>query len=107
MSWFVKLFDPAKKCARSGHKFIIEWRSGYTRPEHFGLTRFVCDEVTQERRACKRCGAADPSAPDWITVRRRGLSGYSWPSSMAREFEDAGELWTEFGRRKIEHAEAA
>lgn len=102
MNLFIRLreiFKPSAKCARVGHKFWHEYRVGYTRPEHFGITRFVCDEVEQERPVCIRCGANDPANPDWVTVSRKGISGYSWPSAMAREFKDNGEIWTESGRR--------
>jgi hypothetical protein len=97
--WLSELLHPAEKCARVGHKFIFEWRLGYTRPEAPSLYRNVCDEVEQERRVCKRCEAVDPLAPEWVTISRHGMSGYSWPSSMAREFRENGEVWTETGRR--------
>lgn len=100
-----ELFKPAAKCARIGHKFWREYRIGYMRPEHFGMTRHVCDEVEQERPVCVRCGAHDPASPDWVTVSRRGMSGYSWPSTMAREFAANGEIWTERGRRAESKAE--
>lgn len=91
-----ELFRPSAKCKRRGHKLRIEWRRGFVRPEAWSNS--VCDASEQERDVCKRCGK---SQSEWRFVSRRGRSGYSWPTDMAREFNANGEIWDEGGFRSI------
>lgn len=77
-----------------GHRYRIEWREGYVRSE---WASFICDRVRQERQACGRCGEPDPQNPEWVTVSRRGLNGYSWPTEWAKTYDEHGELWTSGG----------
>lgn len=96
MRWLQELKTPALKCRRIGHKSQIQYRNGYVRPT---LSRRVCDEVTQERSVCRRCGLI---FSEWETVRCDGLQGYSWPSEMANIFDKTGEYWEEIGYRSAE-----
>ncbi len=91
-----EMFRPSSKCERLGHKLRIEWRRGFVRPKNWSGS--VCDAAEQERDVCRRCG--EPQS-EWRFVSRRGRSGYSWPSDMAREFNDKGEVWDESGFRSI------
>ena len=87
MRWLEELRYPELKCARVGHKRVVEVREGYVKdPDRY----YVCVRVRDERQACGRCGAA---LGGWEPIYRKGLTGMSWPTEMDIKFERDGELW--------------
>ena len=87
MRFWIELRNPALKCERVGHKTETQTRSGMVRSDRY---RFVADKVHQEREWCPRCGIAHT---DWRDTSRTGISSWSAPSEIMREFERTGEHW--------------
>lgn len=87
MRFWDELRNPALKCERLGHKNATRSRSGMVRSSG---RRYVADRVEQEREWCPRCGLAHN---DWRDTSRTGISSWSAPSSIMREFEKTGEYF--------------
>jgi len=86
MRFWNELRNPALKCERVGHKHMMRSRTGMVWSEG----RYVADRVEQERDWCPRCGVAHE---DWRDISRTGISSWSAPSDVMREFEKTGEYW--------------
>jgi len=87
MRFWNELRNPALKCARVGHKTATRSRSGMVSSKSWS---YVADRVEKEREWCPRCGQAHT---DWRDVSRTGISSWSAPSDVMREFERTGEYW--------------
>jgi hypothetical protein len=86
MRFLRELRNPALKCERVGHKHQARTRQGMVRSSG----RYVADSVEQERDWCPRCGLAHD---EWRDISREGISSWSAPSDVMREFERTGEHW--------------
>lgn len=86
MRWWKEFRNPALQCERVGHQAAMRSRTGMVTSND----RFVADRVVQEREWCPRCGAALGA---WREVSRSGISSWSAPSEVMRQFEKTGEFW--------------
>lgn len=94
--WFKELNDPTLKCARVGHREVIEYRKGYRRSGDKEWRYYPAVGVTQERPSCYRCKVA---LGEWVEVYATGFDSISWPSDLMEEFRRNGERWSSFGYR--------
>jgi len=85
MRFWNELRNPKLKCERVGHKRQTRTRNGMVRSNYY-----VADCVEQKREWCPRCGLAHGG---WEDVSRTGISSWSAPSEVMREFERTGEHW--------------
>jgi hypothetical protein len=86
MRFWKELRNPALKCERIGHKHATRTRSGMV----WSKGHYVADRVEQECDWCPRCGIAHG---EWRDLSRTGISSWSAPSDVMREFERTGAYW--------------
>lgn len=86
--WWKEMREPGLKCDRIGHKAETRTRRGMVRSKSWN---YVADRVEQERLWCPRCGLAHG---EWKDISRSGISSWSAPSDVMREFERTGEYWS-------------
>ena len=86
MRFWRELRNPELKCERLGHKRETRTRRGMV----LSNSRYVADRVEQECEWCPRCGVTHNP---WRDVSRVGISSWSAPSEVMREFERTGEYW--------------
>lgn len=84
--WWKELRNPALKCERVGHRTDTRTRNGMVASNGY----YVADRVEQEREYCSRCGHTHGP---WRDISRTGISSWSAPSDVMREFERTGEYW--------------
>lgn len=86
MRFIREFFRPKEKCARIGHKEVLQHRQTYRdpEPEERYYAVFRCHE---ERKRCARCKAP---LSEWDITDREGYTGYSMPTSMADELRRNG-----------------
>lgn len=75
LRWLDELRDPAKKCARLGHKMRRWTVRVYLYPPEYRWSH-VADTGEEAHARCRRCGHVEPV----VTTRLGGLNGLSMSS---------------------------
>lgn len=89
MRFIKELFKPRLKCERIGHQVDEIKVRGYSKPSHdtSDWRYYVAMDAEKITSLCTRCGLIHKEE---VIASYKGLTGYSWPQSMADEFEKTG-----------------